>query len=59
MFTGRGIGHNVLYSFVWAAPTGFYGSDYTVAVPEMRLILLRVIALTAAAGAAFVITDVL
>lgn len=56
-FTGSGVGHSVLYSFVWAVPDGGYAPGYTVAVPEMHLIFLRVLALTAVAGGAFIITS--
>jgi hypothetical protein len=40
---------NIIYSPVWDAPIGSYETS-----PDMRLIILRAVAITAIAGAAFV-----
>jgi hypothetical protein len=43
---------DVAYSLVWAAPNFGYAPGYS-AVPDMRLVLLRIIAVTATAAAVF------
>ena len=40
---------NIIYSPVWDAPIGSYETS-----PDMRLIILRAVAITSIAGAAFV-----
>src|ERR1035438_5875726 len=44
----------VVYSFLWAAPNlGRYWG--TAAIPDMRLVALRILAITALAGAAIIL----
>jgi hypothetical protein len=45
---------DVIYSFVWAAPNFGFVRAYS-ARPAMQLIFLRIVAITAVAGAVFVI----
>jgi hypothetical protein len=40
------------YSFLWAAPNYGYGSAYVV-IPEVHLVVLRILAVSAVAAAAF------